>query len=891
MSRTFLSLLLAGLVVLVGVGFGHGQNAPAHIVVNLPQDARLLVDGNPTKQTGASRTFVSPPLQAGIDYSYNLTVEVVRDGKTMSRTKSVPIRAGQTVNVDLSTVGTEDEAEPYDPGWPREYTDDEGNRWELHQPQVDEWRNGLIRFRMAVALTPKGQAEPAHGGLFFAGQTATDLDDRVVTLFNLKLTDAEFDAATPEQRQKLIDKVNAKLTGRRRDVALDRLLVSMPPADPLEDVRSVPATQRLPVIFVSQTPAVLLFLDGEPQWRPIPGTGLEHVLNTEADVLRDAKSKVIYFVTDKQWLKTTDLLKGPWENTTEVSADVAKIPDNHPRADVKSVKPDAAAATTKVFVSYEPAELLVFNGPPKMEAVPGTGLEVAANTENDVFRDPQKGLYYVLLAGRWARAKSLDGPWEAVKRGELPGGLAKIPADSPRARVLASVPGTQEAAEAVALAQVPRLATVKRSEAKLDVSYDGDPKWRPVQGTKLQAATNTPNDVIRASDGKYYCCYQGVWFVSDKPEGPWAVADSVPDEVYDIPPSDPLYPDTYVEVYDSSPEEVVTGYTAGYLGCYVCDDAVVYGTGYYYPPYLGAWYLGYPCTWGNGVWYNPWSGGFVYRNSFYTPYAHGYVRAGYNPISGWYGAGYPMNTPYSSWGRGVVGRGDQWLRGGYYAGPGGGGAAGIAGSGGGKAGAVVGPGGTVIKGGTGPGGRGAGSITKGGESTRVVRGNDNLYVGHDGNVYRRNDNGTWQKRENHQWTSPAAQAARQAVNRAGFNQPSLNRPAMQLRQDWQSRAPATRPGSPQLSGQRPMNTIPRYNTARPGNVPRPAPQVQRPNINLNNEYQMRQQGQRRVQNFQQARPQIQPARPQINRAPSGFNRGMRPAGGGGFRGGGRGGRR
>src|SRR5262249_253843 len=201
--------------------------------------------------------------------------------------------------------------------------------------------------------------------------TTTIHDERVYTLINVKYTEAEYDAATKKQRQRLMDKANAKLTGMRRDVALDRVLAYLPPADPAEGVRSVPATQRLPVIFVSQGPAVLLFLDGEPQWRPIPGTALEHVLNTEADVVRGTRSKGIYFATDNQWPKTTDLLKGPWENATDVPADVAKIPDNHPRADAKSVKPDAAAAAPKVFVSYEPADLIVFNGPPKMEAVAG----------------------------------------------------------------------------------------------------------------------------------------------------------------------------------------------------------------------------------------------------------------------------------------------------------------------------------------------------------------------------------------------------------------------------------------------------------------------------------------------------------------------------------------
>lgn len=848
MSRIPLSLLLTSLIVVVGWSSGQAQDAAATIVVTVPEDARILIEGKLTKQTGTSRTFVSPPLRAGGSYSYEVTVEIDRDGRTLSQTRNVAIRPGETTRVDLSSFVAEDQTPAKDDGWPREFTDDEGNRWELHQPQIDEWRNGLVRFRMAAAFTARGQTEPAYGGLFFVGQTATDLDERVVTLFNLKLVDVESDASTPERRQKLVDRANAKLTGLRRDVALDRVLACLPPADPAQGVRSVPVTQRLPVIYVSQAPAVLLFLDGEPQWRPIPGTGLEHVLNSEADVLRDTQSKVIYFATDKQWLRTTDLFKGPWENAAQVPADVARIPENHPRADARAVKPDSAAAAPKVYVSYEPAELIVFNGPPKMEAVAGTGLEVASNSEDDVFRDPQKNLYYVLLAGRWARAKGLDGPWEAVKRGELPEGLAKVPPDHAKARVLASVPGTKEAAEAVALAQVPRLATVKRSEAKLDVTYDGDPQWREVKGTKLQAATNTPNDVIRASDGKYYCCYQGVWFVGDKPEGPWAVADRVPEEIYEVPPSDPLYPTTYVEVYDSTPEEVVTGYTAGYLGSYICDDAVVYGTGYYYPPYLGRWYWGYPCTWGLGVWYNPWSAGFVYRNSFYTPYAHAHIRAGYNPISGWYGAGYTMHTPYASWGRGVVGRGDQWLRGGYYVGPGGA-VAGISGSGGG----------------------------------RVIRGSDNLYVGHDGNVYRRNDNGTWQKRENGQWTSPAAQAARQAVNRPGYNQASLNRPAGDLKREWQGRAPEARPARPQAPAPRPVNTIPQHNVTRPADVPRPAP---RPEVNLNYESQLRQQGQQRAQNFQQARPQIQ-STPQVNRAPAGYSRPVRPAGGGGgsFRGG------
>jgi uncharacterized protein (TIGR03000 family) len=78
MSRTVLSLLLTGLVVLVGASFCHAQNAFARLVISLSEGARLLVDGKPTRETGPSRTFVWPPLELGVNSTYELTFEVVR---------------------------------------------------------------------------------------------------------------------------------------------------------------------------------------------------------------------------------------------------------------------------------------------------------------------------------------------------------------------------------------------------------------------------------------------------------------------------------------------------------------------------------------------------------------------------------------------------------------------------------------------------------------------------------------------------------------------------------------------------------------------------------------------------------------------------------------------
>src|SRR5881275_2712007 len=80
---------------------------------------------------------------------------------------------------------------------------------------------------------------------------------------------------------------------------------------------------------------------------------------------------------------------------------------------------------------------------------------------------------------------------------DLPADFAKIPADGPKANVRVSIPGTPEAHEAAIANSIPQTATVKISEAKLTVTYDGAPKFVPLPGTKgLTYAANCALPVI-----------------------------------------------------------------------------------------------------------------------------------------------------------------------------------------------------------------------------------------------------------------------------------------------------------------------------------------------------------------------------------------------------------
>ena len=119
-----------------------------------------------------------------------------------------------------------------------------------------------------------------------------------------------------------------------------------------------------------------------------------------------------------------------------------------------------------------------------------------SNTESDVLMEIQSQRYFVLMSGRWYAGKSLKGPWSYVPSNRMPASFAKIPPESEMGHVLIFVAGTEQADDAVWDSYIPQTAAVKRSEAKLKVTYDGKPKFEKIQDTNMKYAVNTSHSVI-----------------------------------------------------------------------------------------------------------------------------------------------------------------------------------------------------------------------------------------------------------------------------------------------------------------------------------------------------------------------------------------------------------
>ena len=86
--------------------------------------------------------------------------------------------------------------------WPREFTNEKGNLT-VFQPQLEKWISEVFEATAAIALLPEGEKNPIYGFFRVKGNTYTNLESRVVTLFNLKITEIEFKVKKTKKNQEL----------------------------------------------------------------------------------------------------------------------------------------------------------------------------------------------------------------------------------------------------------------------------------------------------------------------------------------------------------------------------------------------------------------------------------------------------------------------------------------------------------------------------------------------------------------------------------------------------------------------------------------------------------------------------------------------------------------
>jgi hypothetical protein len=663
-----------------------------------------------------------------------------------------------------------------DPGWPRQIVKP-GGTLIIYQPQIDNWKDlSTITWRQAFQLTPTG-GKQVVGAVSFNGTTSVDTATHMVLFYDINVSNTYFPSLSPASSAQM-DQLFRTFVPPYVNISLDRVVAYVPKP---QDVKTVELNNAPPLIFVSCAPAILLGIDGQGVFADLPHTDLKSVVTTTWPLFQDKSNSQYYLLVNNIWL-TAGELNGPWPRTMNVPRDFKKLPNSGKFAEVlKAIPPPQIAnpIIPGVFYATSPAEVILFDGQPTYTPISGTQLSFANNTDSPLFLYSPAQTYYYLAAGRWFSASSLDGPWSFASL-SLPSDFANIPLTSPASAILASVPGTDEAKDAVLIAQIPTTMILNptTAAAQARVSYSGPPEFAPITGTSLQYATNTVDKVIQVGD-VYYLCLQGVWFMSTTPNGPWTTATSVPQVIYTIPPSSPVYNVTYVTQTTTSNGNISASYTAGYLGAFVMGAAVgaviCSGTGYYYPPFIGYPPMGYPyyhpyaTPYGYGYstpYYNSHTGAYGYSNTTYgaygktttaaqyNPYTGTYARGAstsnaygrqsvgqaYNPYTGTYGATHQGSSPTAQWGQSYVQQGNKSAYTQHYS------------TANGSVGSIQGS----------QGGHGYATSSAFGNTYAGKNSSGDMYAGHDGNVYQSTGSG-WQKYDNstNSWNSVNTQQAQQ----------------------------------------------------------------------------------------------------------------------------------
>jgi hypothetical protein len=557
-------------------------------------------------------------------------------------------------------------SDPEELVWPRE-VDTQKGLVTFYQPQIDSYVANILEGRCAMSFKPI-EGDVVFGAFWFRAFLQTDTEARTAILDQVDVLDVNFPglddslkmAEAAEGIQRTIENMNIVMS-------LDRLIASLEELDqgeqPSTDLNNTP-----PRVIYKKEPTMLVSIDGEPIWQDDDKNNLKYVLNSPFFIAQDKRSKNYYINGGGNWYVTKEPPTG-WKLTTEVASNVKSFAEaNAPQQPEDAAKTESKLAPPAVIVTYEPTELIVTDGEPNYQPIENTQLLYVKNTDSDIIMDVKTQFHYVLISGRWYKANKLDGDeWAFEEPASLPEDFKNIPTESDVASVRASIPDTPEARDALLEQTIPQTAEVVRSEAKVEVKFDGDPKFKNIPNTEVAYAENSDKTVLKIHQ-EFYVVDNGIWFVSNYPKGPYEVSDKRPPEVDAIPADEPVHNVKYVYVYNSTPEVVYVGYLPGYTHSYVYNGVVVYGTGYRYPYWYGSYYYPRPVTYGFNVHYNPYSGwgfsmGFSYGwigwgyHSYYRPY--------WGPCG--YHAGY-RGGYYHGYNRGYNAGYNRGLRAGYAAG-------------------------------------------------------------------------------------------------------------------------------------------------------------------------------------------------------------------------------
>jgi hypothetical protein len=321
--------------------------------------------------------------------------------------------------------------------WPHQFNQGELT-FTVYPPELDRWQGDRLEGRAAVSVQSPGSDKPLFGVVSLAARTELDNGTGMVSVRDITVSRASFPTAT-DRAGSYLDAVRQNLATLTWKVAAERLRADLAIDHAAQQAQSQPLRNDPPRIVYTQSPTILVPIDGQPVLREMMGLSLMRVLNTRALILVDKPTGRYFLAVAGRWLEAPSL-NGPWTDAqvrpTALEEAKQQAVDSGQVDLLEGSEPDGRPP--RVIVSTAPTELIQSDGPPQYAPIERTQLLYVTNSPNRLFLELPTQQFYVLLAGRWYRTRSLQhGPWEYVPGTGLPADFALIPDTHPTETVRA----------------------------------------------------------------------------------------------------------------------------------------------------------------------------------------------------------------------------------------------------------------------------------------------------------------------------------------------------------------------------------------------------------------------------------------------------------------------
>ena len=330
--------------------------------------------------------------------------------------------------------------------WPRTATSATGDTVTFSQPQVDEWRDGMLYAKVATRVQLANASSSVEGTVSLRARTTINHGDRTVTLRDITVPALRF-PADENQIKALQNAATGLLKIAPITVAFDDLVASMQTQAFPTSASTIISNDPPRVVFrdslianiggLSDSSVETIQSDGALKFDPIVANQLEGAANTSSLLFRDREG-TYYLLVSGRWLTADSVDSAAWTflDPAQLPPAFASIPESSRWAEALASVPNTPANNIALLATSFPSERTLprsttisveWQGEPQFIATDLPTLFCATNSNALVLKLEKN--FYCNSLDAWFAASNPSGPWSVCVK--IPRAIASLQIKSP----------------------------------------------------------------------------------------------------------------------------------------------------------------------------------------------------------------------------------------------------------------------------------------------------------------------------------------------------------------------------------------------------------------------------------------------------------------------------